>query len=149
MIDQRLRHDIAWAEAPGGKPELVGYPDGGGVPTAGYGHTGPDVVIGQRYTEQQCEDWLAADIEEATDEAARLPEWSALNTSTRRNAIIECVFNLGIHHWTSEFPKTRRAVQVQDWITASAALLNSPLWIKQVHLSRVQRLAEYLLSGSY
>jgi GH24 family phage-related lysozyme (muramidase) len=148
-MDTRLRHDIAWAEAPNGKPELTGYPDGGGVPTAGFGHTGPDVVIGQLYTEQQCYDWLDADIEEATDEAAALPEWVALNTSTRRNAIVECVFNLGIHHWISEFPKTRAAISREDWPAASMHLLNSPKWIAQVHLPRVQRLADYLLHGAY
>lgn len=148
MIDPRLRHDIAWAEAPGGRPVLTGYPDGGGVPTAGYGHTGPDVVIGQLYTEQQCEDWLDADIEEAIDEASKLPEWATLNTSTRRNAVAECVFNLGVNHWLP-FHKTRDAIQRQDWQAAHDYLLQSPKWISEVHLPRVQRLADYLLRGSY
>lgn len=153
MIDQRLRHDIAWAEALGGKPELVGYLDTRGVPTAGYGHTGSDVIVGQHYTEQQCEDWLAADIEEAETEARGLPEWAALDTDCRRNALTECIYNLGVHHWTSPpphgFPKTRAAIQVQNWPVAAANLLQSPEWIREVHLSRVQRLANYLLRGAY
>jgi GH24 family phage-related lysozyme (muramidase) len=149
VIDPRLLHDISWAEAPNGKPVLTGYPDGGGVPTAGFGHTGKDVAVGQVYTAQQCYDWLYADIETAHNEAAKLPEWSSLNTSARRNAIVECVFNLGERHWTTEFPKTRAAIQQQDWPAASAHLLESPKWIAQVHLPRVQRLADYLLHGAY
>jgi GH24 family phage-related lysozyme (muramidase) len=148
-VDPRLRTDIAWAEAPGGRPVLAVYLDGGGVPTAGFGHTGHDIHLGQTYSEQQCYDWLDADINTAIDEASRLPEWAALNTSTRRNAVAECVFNLGEGHWTTEFPKTRAAIQRQDWPAASAALLNSPKWIAQVGMHRVQRLAGYLLSGSY
>ncbi len=148
-VDPRLRHDIAWAEAPGGVPVLVGYPDGGGVPTAGYGHTGPDVVIGQTYTAQQCEDWLDADIASHARQAQQTPEWQFLDTPCRCNAIVECVFNLGVKNWTDEFPGTRRSIRAQDWQGAHDNLLKSPLWIKQVHLPRVQRLANYLLWGAY
>ena len=148
-VDQRLLHDIKFSEAPGGRAELVGYADGGGVPTVGYGHTGPEVYVGMKISQVQADIWLDADIEEANEQAAQLPEWASLNTACRRNAIIECVFNLGDGHWKTEFPKTRAAIQRQDWPAAAQALLNSPLWIKQVHLSRVERLAEYLQRGSY
>lgn len=152
-VDQRLLHDIKFSEAPGGRAELVGYPDEGGVPTVGYGHTGPGVYVGMTITQAQADAWLEEDIEEANEQAAQLPEWASLNTACRRNAIIECVFNLGDGHWTAPaphgFPKTRAAIQRQDWVAASANLLNSPEWIKQVHLTRVQRLADYLLRGSY
>jgi GH24 family phage-related lysozyme (muramidase) len=153
MADPRLRRDVAFAEAPGGRPVLRGYLDTRGVPTAGYGHTGPDVVVGQLYTEQQCEDWLDADLDEATAEAQQLREWDFLDTDCRQNALIECVYNLGVNHWTAPpphgFPKTRAAMQRQDWPAVSANLLNSPEWIREVHLARVQRLAGYFLNGSY
>jgi GH24 family phage-related lysozyme (muramidase) len=148
-IDPRLDHDVRWAEAPGGKPVLVGYPDGGGVPTAGYGHTGPDVLIGRTYTAQQCEDWLVADLTRFSLRAQTLPEWTALDTPCRQNAIIECIFNLGDSHWYSEFPATRRSILAQSWQAAHDNLLNSPLWIKEVGIGRVTRLANYLLTGEY
>jgi lysozyme len=42
--------------------KLVGYADSGGIPTAGYGHTGPEVKVGQTYTQAQADAWLAADV---------------------------------------------------------------------------------------
>ena len=35
-----------------------------GEPTAGWGHTGPDVELGKTYSRSQCEDWLRADMAE-------------------------------------------------------------------------------------
>ncbi len=43
---------------------LVGYDDGGGVPTAGWGHTA-GVKIGETYTLEQAEQWLRDDVEDA------------------------------------------------------------------------------------
>lgn len=43
-------------------PGLKAYRDGGGVLTIGYGHTGPDVVPGQRITSAQADALLAKDI---------------------------------------------------------------------------------------
>ena len=148
-IDPRLIHDIQWAEAPGGIAVLVGYADGGGVPTAGYGHTGPDVFIGRLYSPQQCNDWLAADLQRFALRAQTLPEWSALDTPCRQNAIIECIYNLGDAHWYSEFPATRHSISVKDWQGAHDNLLDSPKWIEEVKIERVTRLANYLLTGVY
>jgi GH24 family phage-related lysozyme (muramidase) len=148
-IDPQLIHDIQWAEAPGGKAVLIGYADGGGVPTAGYGHTGPDVLIGRVYTQAQCDAWLAADLDRFALRAQTLPEWPSLDTPCRQNAIIECIYNLGDSHWISEFPATRHSISVQDWQSAHDNLLNSPKWIEEVHLARVTRLAQYLLWGAY
>lgn len=35
-----------------------------GVPTAGWGHTGHDVALGETYSISQCQDWLRADMAE-------------------------------------------------------------------------------------
>jgi GH24 family phage-related lysozyme (muramidase) len=148
-MDPRLIQDVALAEAPGGVPVLLAYADGGGVPTVGFGHTGPGVVVGQLYSSPQCEEWLAEDLGNAADQAESLPEWLKLDTPCRQNAVIECVFNLGVGHWTAKFPATRAAIQQQDWQSAHDNLLASPTWIKQVGLMRVQRLANYLLWGNY
>lgn len=42
--------------------EYVGYSDVVGVTTACVGHTGPEVVLGKRYDEYQCEKWFKRDI---------------------------------------------------------------------------------------
>lgn len=128
---------------------LVGYLDGGGVPTNGYGHTGPDVYVGQTITRDQADAWLNDDAEAHAAQAATLPEWGQLDTPCRQNAVIECVYNLGLLHWRNEFPGTRSAIASQDWQTAHDKLLASPLWTKQVGIGRVTRLAQYLLSGQY
>lgn len=74
----------------------VGYPDPGvgvALPTACYGHTGPGVVIGQRYSEEQCASWLAQDaVAHGLDIAACLPE--ELPTQTRA-AFTSFGFNVG------------------------------------------------------
>lgn len=43
------------------KLELVGYLKPGDVPTAGWGHTGPDVVVGRRYTREKAVTWWLDD----------------------------------------------------------------------------------------
>lgn len=149
LLDPRLLNDLRFAEAPGGKAVLIGYADGGGVPTNGYGHTGADVYIGQVIGQAQADNWLNNDADSATAYAVTLPEWGSLDTPCRRNAIIECVFNLGFTKWKTLFPKTRAYIQTADWINAQQALLDSPLWISQVGLGRVSRLAGYIGSGSY
>ena len=44
------------------------YVDVVGVPTQCYGHTGPDVVIGQVFTEAECRAQLSADIQKDVDD---------------------------------------------------------------------------------
>lgn len=41
--------------------ESVGYRDVIGIATACRGHTGPEVVVGKRYTDQECADFFASD----------------------------------------------------------------------------------------
>lgn len=40
----------------------VGYRDIVGVPTSCYGHTGPDAIVGKRYTPDECNTQLAKDV---------------------------------------------------------------------------------------
>jgi len=46
-----------------GRPER-GYRDPVGVPTACYGHTGPEVVVGRVYTDAECMAFLGRDVVE-------------------------------------------------------------------------------------
>lgn len=50
------------AETPRGIPTLTTYLDTGGIATNCYGHTGPDVKLGQTLTEEQCVASFAADL---------------------------------------------------------------------------------------
>ncbi|HGJ5881636.1 MAG TPA: lysozyme [Arsenophonus nasoniae] len=43
------------------------YKDAGGILTVCYGHTGKDVIAGKRYTEEECQKFLDADLQNAID----------------------------------------------------------------------------------
>lgn len=153
MIDPRLLADIKHAEDDKHVEgtNFVAFRDSLGFWTIGYGHLLDQSIdwSGHTITQQTSDNILAADIMERTAQVTRLGEWGSCDTSCRSNALLECVFNLGIGHWQSEFPLTRRAIEAKQWATASANLLASPKWIKQVGLKRVARLADYFASGSY
>lgn len=153
IVDPRLLADVKHAEDDKHVEgtNFVAFRDTLGNWTIGYGHLLDQSIdwTGHEITQAAADGLLAQDIVERTAQVDTLPEWSALDTPCRQNAIIECVFNLGIGHWKSEFPQTRTAIEAKQWPTASANLLHSPTWIKQVGLKRVARLAEYLAAGSY
>lgn len=146
-MDPRLIADVNLAEG----RRLVAYRDPKGFWTAGVGHKldqsrdWTNVV----FSAAQCDAWLAADLQADQQQASILPEWGALDTPCRQNAIIEAIFNLGVGHWTTEFPHTRDAIMAKDWSGAYRNLLDSPEWIADVGITRVTRLANYLLTGSY
>ena len=149
-MDLRLISDVNGAEG----RWLTAYQDTGGLWTIGVGHLlQPQSKDWTAYTitPLQSNAWLADDLDEAQLEAAGLPEWKSLygGTVCRQNALIECIFNLGVGHWTTQFPKTRAALLAQDWQMAHDHLLASPLWVRQVGIQRVTRLANYFLWGAY
>ena len=144
MIDPRLVADVAAAEG----CSLTAYRDTLGNWTIGYGHLLEDPPQWNTIDAGTARNLLAQDLAARAAQAATLPEWPALDTPCRQNAVIECVFNLGLAHWEG-FHATRAAIQAGNWQSAHDNLLNSPTWIAQVHLPRVQRLANYLLWGAY
>ena len=76
--------------------KLVGYPDPatGGKPfTAGYGHTGPDVSLGVKYTRAQAGVWLAQDI--AKFEAG-VNKLAPVTTQGQFDALVSFAYNLGL-----------------------------------------------------
>ena len=76
------------------KLELVGYADEGGVPTAGWGHTGQDVTVGQTYTLQDAQGWFAADIEHAEQVVDGTAPLSC--TQNQFDALVSFAFNVGV-----------------------------------------------------
>ena len=146
-IDPRLLADLKRAEG----CRLVAYRDPLGKWTIAFGHLLDQSIdwTGYEIGQDAADGLLVQDVLARTAQVATLPEWSALDTAARQNALIECVFNLGQGHWVSEFPKTRAALQAKQWIPAATNLLNSPTWVAQVGRPRVARLAGYFQSGSY
>jgi lysozyme len=146
MIDPRLRADVAKAEG----CRLTAYRDSLGYFTIGYGHLLVPIDhdwTGETCTQEQADAWLTDDLGKAAADAQSLPDWAALDTAARENAVIELVFNLGLHKW-EQFMKTRDAIQEQDWPTAAAQLLQSR-WAAQVGAVRSQRIHDYILTGAY
>jgi lysozyme len=146
-IDPHLLADLKKAEG----CKLVAYKDTRGFWTIGYGHLLDQSIdwTGHEITQDTADGLLAQDVLSRTAQIHTLPEWSALDTPCRQNAVIEAVYNLGQGHWVSEFPKTRAAIQAQSWQIAAANLLASPEWIRDVGIARVSRIAGYLRQGSY
>lgn len=154
MADPRLVADIQRAEGCPTDPVShlpVAYRDSEGNWTIGWGHLLDQSIdwAGHVITWETARTLLSSDLDARRAECEGLPEWPSLDTECRQNAVVECVFNLGLKHWTDEFPHTREAIRKQLWTQAATDLLDSPEWIKQVGQARVARLAGYLRSGSY
>jgi lysozyme len=71
---------------------LVAYQDTGGVWTIGYGHTGPDVKVGQTITEARADELLRRDVVEAEDAVRKL---CPITTQNQFDALVSFTFNLG------------------------------------------------------
>jgi len=145
MLDPILRRDIQRAE----KRVLVAYKDIEGFWTVGDGHklpVGPDWT-GLTWTDAQADKQLDDDILDAWNHAQKLPEWTALDTRARINALVELVFNMGCNKWQT-FIKARAAIRHQNWKCVSDELKDST-WYNQVHATRADRLRDYFLTGSY
>ena len=73
--------------------EPVGYADPIGIPTAGYGHTGSDVIIGKWYSEAQTKGWLKEDLSDAASTVEKCAP-SSIDVF-QRAAFISFAFNVG------------------------------------------------------
>jgi len=73
---------------------LTGYPDVGGVPTVGYGSTGPDVYIGMKITQAEAERRLAKELEHFENGVSNLVK-VAINQN-EFDALVSFSFNVGL-----------------------------------------------------
>jgi lysozyme len=144
MMDAKLIADIEAAEG----CKLTAYKDSLGFPTIGYGHLLDNSISWDGYTitQAQADAFLESDVQKWAIWAQSLPEWPDLDTACRKNAVIELAFNMG-KKWLL-FANCRAAIERQDWQAAHDQLLSS-LWASQVHATRANRLAGYLLTGEY
>lgn len=79
--------------------KLVGYPDIKGIPTVGYGHTGPEVYIGMVITQLQAEQFLLNDIQHAVNCVNHLV--TVQLTQPEFDAVVDLVFNIGSGNFAS------------------------------------------------
>lgn len=79
--------------------ELTAYADIKGVPTVGWGHTGPEVIVGKTYTQEQCEKWFDEDNDEAENAVNSLVKVE-LNQN-QFDALVSIVYNIGVGNFKS------------------------------------------------
>ena len=98
---------------------LHAYRDAVGVLTAGYGHTGPDVVEGLKITPQQAEEWLLEDVKTAQDAISRLVRVRL--SDAQKDALTSFIFNVG----TGAFERSTllRKLNAGDYRAAANELL--------------------------
>lgn len=73
---------------------LTGYLDEGGIPTAGWGHTGADVQVGVLYTLEQAKAWFVSDT--AEDVAAVNRSLTVSVTQCQFDALVAFTYNVGM-----------------------------------------------------
>jgi GH24 family phage-related lysozyme (muramidase) len=75
---------------------LTSYLDPVGIPTIGYGHTGPEVKLGQTITEQQANTLLERDLQRFAEGIHRLLPVSRNLGSNQQAALISWAYNVGL-----------------------------------------------------
>lgn len=76
------------------KLELEAYLDGGGVPTIGWGHTGPEVALGQTCTVEQAGEWFVHDTQKAVNEV--IASIDVALTANQFDALVAFTYNVGV-----------------------------------------------------
>lgn len=100
---------------------LTSYLDSKGVPTIGWGHTGPKIVLGMTCTRAQADAWLYEDCQ-----VAALGVDSSLETNVTQNqfdALVSFAFNVGV---SAEAHSTMmKLINARDFTGAAAEF---PKW---------------------
>lgn len=103
---------------------LTPYKCSAGKLTIGYGHTGPSVVEGLKWTKAHAEHVLLNDTRNAAaDLDWHLPWWRGLNDA-RQEALCDMCFNLGISRLQG-FRKMLDALRTRNWQEAAVQCLDS------------------------
>jgi lysozyme len=75
--------------------KLVGYADAVGIPTVGYGHTGPEVYVGKRISQPEANALLAYDLAKFEKGVTELTTGCVLNQN-QFDALVSFSFNVGL-----------------------------------------------------
>lgn len=97
---------------------LDAYADVAGIPTIGYGHTGPEVALGQTITEDEADELLRKDLdrfEDGVNSVVNVPI-----TQSMFDALVSLAFNIG----TQALKKSTaiRRLKARDYYGAAEAI---------------------------
>jgi lysozyme len=76
------------------KCRLAAYPDQKGVPTIGWGHTGPDIHLGMTCTQAQADAWFEQDVQFAVMQVIR--SLDVVVNQNQFDALVAFTFNVGV-----------------------------------------------------
>lgn len=96
----------------------VGYRDMAGIATACEGHTGADVIVGVRYSPEQCQKWLESDVGKAATGVGDCV--SAPLTIYQWAAFTSLAFNIGVSRFCSS--SIARKANAHDMVGACQAI---------------------------
>lgn len=99
---------------------LESYLDPDRVWTIGFGHTGPEVVAGLVWTQDQADTHFASDLQEHYDQLLLVSSSVAQQTAGRQAALTDFVYNEGIGKYKNS--TLRSAVDVQAWQSVKTQL---------------------------
>lgn len=108
----------------------TGYLDPVGIPTACTGHTGKDVILGKRYTQQECDDLFDADMyKHAAGVLMCTPQLK--DKPYVLASASDFAFNFGVGAWCSSSPAAN--VRAGDYKTACVRFnenaAGKPQWV--------------------
>ena len=127
---------------------LACYIDSRGVPTIGYGCTGPGIIPGATWTQEQADSQFAerySQAQAAAQVALGLGAWSQLD-EVRQAALTDMAFQLG-GAGLRRFQQMLAAVRASAWQMAHDECLESA-YAKQTP-ARCFRTAQMLLTGNW
>jgi lysozyme len=138
-IEDQLPKDEGWIHTPYPDPLTKAEPW-----TVGVGHTGPDVIPGQDWSDEQIQTTFTKDLREAQADLARVFPFVISLDPVRRGALENMCFQLGITR-LRKFVDMFAAAEKHDWPLAAAEALDST-WARQTP-NRAQRIAQQLKTG--
>lgn len=125
------------------------YPDPltGGAPwTIGVGHTGPEVVPGLVWSDEQIDRVLAADIEAKLREVRNAIPWIDTLSEPRQAVLLQMAFQMGTAGLLG-FRNTLQYVRTGQWKRAADGMRAS-LWARQTP-NRARRLSQQMETGEW
>lgn len=134
FIDKLFAHARTTSAA--GRKDLEGeegcvlraYPDSRGIPTIGYGNTGPDIVMGLVWTQAQADDALTTRLADEFEPAVNTCK-TALNQS-QYDACVSLCYNIGTGGFLSS--DVLRQLNAGDTNRAAASFLH---WVTPPELT--------------
>lgn len=98
---------------------LIGYLCPAGIPTNGYGSTGPDVKVGQVWSKEYAEERMLKDAAVFTTAAASLCP-TVVSVEPALSAVADFAYNLGVTRLKGS--TLRRKINARDWNGARVEL---------------------------